>query len=155
MCVGIALALSDLPVPFFEEHGLKSRVHDRGGELEVQFHSWQQPRVLPVRHEGKLVLARWGVSRGERSPLPPTGWTWRATVASGYWAEAGAEPVIIPASLGLEGGVWFPILEGVEGLLVRDGRGRPVVYMLCEPPTHYYKVMTRSKRMPALVGQRY
>ncbi len=51
--------------------------------------------------------------------------------------------------------VWLPVLEGMEGLPVRDGRGRLVVYMVCEPPTEYYAVMTRSKRMPALVGQRY
>ncbi len=102
-----------------------------------------------------MILARRDAWRGETPPLPPTGWTWRETVESVYWAEAGAEPVVIPASLGLEGGVWFPITQGIEGLMVRDGRGRPVVYMVCEPPMDYYAVMTRSKRMPALVNQRY
>jgi hypothetical protein len=108
-----------------------------------------------VRHAGRLILARWGVSRRERSALPPTGWTWLSTVESGFWAEAGAEPVIIPATLGLEKGVWFPILIGVRGLLVRDEAGGPVVYMICERSVHYFRIMTRSDRMPRLVCQRY
>jgi hypothetical protein len=61
--------------------------------------------------------------------------------------------VVIPAALGLDWGVWFPIRAGVRGLVVRDERGRPVVYVLCEPATHYYQVMTRSPWMPVLVGE--
>src|SRR5262245_36009361 len=130
MCVGIALALSEIPVTVFEERQLEKRVHDRGGEPEVQFLYWHAERVLPVRHAGRLILAQWGMRRGVRSALPVTGWTWQATVESGYWVEAGAEPVVIPATLGLEKGIWFPILIGVRGLLVHDERGRPVVYMI-------------------------
>jgi hypothetical protein len=36
---------------------------------------------------------------------------------------------------------------------VRDNRGEAVVYVLVEPSTHYYKVMTRSPWMPSLVGE--
>jgi hypothetical protein len=96
-----------------------------------------------------------GVSRRDRSALPCTGWTWQATVESGYWAEAGAEPVVIPGTLGVEKGIWFPITQGVHGLLVHDEEGRRVVYMVCEKSTHYFRIMTRSERMPVLVGQRY
>src|SRR5262245_49424512 len=135
MCAGIALALSEIPVPLFEQYGLERRVHNRGGELEVQFLYWHAPRVLPVRHGDQMFLARWGVTRAERSELPCTGWTWQATVESGYWAEAGAEPVVIPATLGVEKGIWFPITQGVRGLMVRDEEGRRVVYMICEPST--------------------
>src|SRR5262245_41841028 len=106
MCVGIALALSEIPVPLFEQHQLEQRVHKRGGELEVQFLYWHTPRVLPVRYGGQLILARWGVTRAEKSVLPCTGWTWQTTVESGFWAEAGAEPVVIPASLAVEKGIW-------------------------------------------------
>src|SRR5262245_52238568 len=31
--------------------------------------------------------------------------------------------------------------EGVRGLLARDEEGRPVAYMVCEPSTHYYRIM--------------
>ena len=54
----------------------------------------------------------------------------------------------------LEGGVWFRIQQGIRGLLVPDERGLAVVYMICEPASHYYQVMTRSRRMPVLIEQR-
>jgi hypothetical protein len=38
---------------------------------------------------------------------------------------------------------------------VQDEAGLDVVYMLCEPASHYFRVMTRSERMPVLVGERY
>jgi hypothetical protein len=31
--------------------------------------------------------------------------------------------------------------------------GGPAVYMICEPATRYYRVMTRSAWMPALIGE--
>ena len=49
--------------------------------------------------------------------------------------------------------MWFRVREGVRGVLVRDERGQPVVYVLVEPASHYYQVMTRSGWMPALVGE--
>ena len=57
--------------------------------------------------------------------------------------------------MGLDRGVWFRVREGVRGVVVRDESGGPVVYVLCEPATHYYQVMTRSEWMPALVGERF
>jgi hypothetical protein len=41
----------------------------------------------------------------------------------------------------------------MHGLMVADEQGRDVVYMICEPATHYYRVMTRSSRMPALIDE--
>jgi hypothetical protein len=55
--------------------------------------------------------------------------------------------------LGLERGVWFLIPEGIRGVLVRDERGRPHVYMLTQPASHYYQIMTRNPRMPVLLGE--
>jgi hypothetical protein len=54
---------------------------------------------------------------------------------------------------GLESGIWFRIRQGVRGVLVRDERGRDVVYVVCEPAHHDYGVMTKSRRMPVLVGE--
>ncbi|HKB37948.1 MAG TPA: hypothetical protein VKD72_15990 [Gemmataceae bacterium] len=45
--------------------------------------------------------------------------------------------------------------RAVEGLLIRDEEGRPVVYMVCEPSTHSSRIMTGCDRMPVLVDQRY
>jgi hypothetical protein len=49
---------------------------------------------------------------------------------------------------------WIAVRQGVQGLLVRDAAGMPVVNALCEPASHYYEVMTRSKWAPVLVGER-
>jgi len=70
------------------------------------------------------------------------------------WGKLGAEPVEIPATLLLDGTLWYGVRQGVQGLLARDEQGRPHVYMLCEPATYYYRVMTRSRRMPVLIGER-
>jgi hypothetical protein len=43
---------------------------------------------------------------------------------------------------------------GIRGILVPDERGVAVVYMLCEPASHHYQVMTQSRRMPVLIDQR-
>jgi hypothetical protein len=97
---------------------------------------------------------RWGNRRGESRFLPRTGWTWLTTVEEGYWRNL--EPVLvdIPATVGLERGVWFRIRQGIRGLLVPDEPGLAVCYMLCEPASHYYQVMTRSNRMPVLIEER-
>ena len=71
----------------------------------------------------------------------------------GGWNDLGATEVVIPATAGLEGGIWFRIRQGVRGVLVRDERGRDVVYVVCEPAHHDYGVMTKSRRMPVLVGE--
>jgi hypothetical protein len=56
--------------------------------------------------------------------------------------------------MGLEQGIWFRVRQGIRGLLVRDEHGVEAAYMLCEPASHYFGVMTRSERMPVLVGDR-
>jgi hypothetical protein len=140
-------------VELIEQHGLQRRVHDRGGEPEVRFLLADRERVLPVWLDGRLQIARWGNRRGQSPGLPCTAWARLATLEAGGWAELGAAEVVIPAALGLDRGVWFQIREGVRGLAVSDEHGRPVVYVLCEPASHYYAVMTRSDWMPLLVGE--
>lgn len=38
-------------------------------------------------------------------------------------------------------------------MLVRTPVGEPVVYLLCQPATRYYRVMCRAEWMPVLVGE--
>jgi len=154
MCTGIALAYSALPLELIQRHGLRGRVHERGGEWEVQFLYRHAPRWLPVWHEGRLRVVRWGCRRGESRVLPCTGWTWQATVAAGGWAWCQAEPVDIPATLALERGIWYHVRQGLRGLLVADEHGVATAYIICEPASHYYEVMTRSRWMPVLIGER-
>jgi hypothetical protein len=86
--------------------------------------------------------------------LPSTGWAWLATLEAGGWAPWEPELVDIPATFALEGGVWYAVRQGVRGLLAQDEKGEPVAYVLCEPATRYYHVMTRSERMPVLIAER-
>jgi hypothetical protein len=154
MCLGIALAFGELPTELIDRHGLARRVHERGGEREVRFlYRDRQPR-LPVWRDGRLQIVRWGNGTGRSRTLPRTGWTWQATIDEGYWRQLEPVPVDIPATLGLERGVWFRIRQGIRGLLVPDEGGAAVVYMICEPASHYYQVMTRSARMPALIDEK-
>ncbi len=154
MCVGIALAWSELPTELIGRHGLERRVHERGGEREVRFYFRDRSPRLPIWRDGRLEIARWGNGRGDSRFLPRTGWTWLSTVQEGYWRELGPIAVDIPATIGLERGVWYRIRQGIRGILVPDERGHAVVYMICEPASHYYQVMTRSNRMPVLIEER-
>jgi hypothetical protein len=151
MCVGVALAASELPVTLAE--GLADRVHDRGGEKEVRFLWRAVPALLPVWWDGRLRVVRWGNRDRSERKLPPTGWTWRATVEAGRWSSLEPEPVDVPATHGLMNGVWYRVKQGMRGLLVRDRGGQPTVYLVCEPASRYYRVMTRSDWMPVLVGE--
>ncbi|GAC1451483.1 MAG: hypothetical protein NVSMB9_36440 [Isosphaeraceae bacterium] len=154
MCTGIALAWSELPTELIGRHELGRQAHGRGGEGEVRFLYRDRRPQLPVWRDGRLQIVRWGNSRGQSRFLPRTGWTWLETINEGGWKGLDAVPVDIPATLGLERGVWFRVRQGVRGLLVPDERGIAVVYMICEPASHYYQVMTRSPRMPVLIDER-
>ena len=60
-----------------------------------------------------------------------------------------------PGEFALDGrGVWYKDHLGVRGLLVPDERGCAVAYLICEPSSHYYQVMTGSQRMPVFHHQR-
>ncbi|HEY1190716.1 MAG TPA: hypothetical protein VGE74_24000 [Gemmata sp.] len=153
MCTAIALAYSELPLLLMDEHGLDARIHDRGGEKEIRFYWQARPPALPVWWDGALRIVKWGNRDRAERKLPPTGWTWRDTVEDGKWAALAPEPVFVPANFALMNGVWFKVKQGMQALLVHDRAGAPVVYMLCEPATRYYQVMTRSEWMPTLVGE--
>jgi hypothetical protein len=154
MCAAISLAWSSLPTELIGRHELARRIHDRGGEREIQFwYSDRAPR-LPIRCDGQLQIVRWGNGRGESRVLPRSGWTWQSSIEDGIWRNLDALPVDIPAMLGYERGTWYTIHQGIRGLLVPDERGNAVVYMICEPASHYYRIMTRSTRMPIFIEQR-
>jgi len=152
---GIALSWNALPLEVLEQDDLRRRVHERGGEREVQFLFRDHTPILPIWHEGHLRLITWGNRRRESRRLPCTGWTWLATVEAGGWSGCNAEPIDIPATMGLENGVWYQVRQGIRGLLVHDESSTPRVYMICEPASYYYRVMTRSHWMPVLIGERF
>ncbi len=73
MLMAVAVSYSTLPLRLIERHRLDEKVHERGGEREVQFH-FRGAAVLPVWHEGQLRVVRWGCRRGESRFLPVGGW---------------------------------------------------------------------------------
>lgn len=80
-----------------------------------------------------------------------SGYTWLKTLEAGEWVNA--EEVKILATAGTRDGIWFPIRSGIRGMLA-ELDGDRAVYMLVEPSTYYFKIMTRSERMPVLIGEK-
>lgn len=140
---GIALSLSDVPELLIEQHGLTRLIHDRGGERELRFLRRVRQPILPVWHDGQLRIVAWG-----GQPPAQCGLTWLRTLEAGEWRSYEPEPVEIPAAAALENGVWYRVRQGIQGLLVGQR-----VFVLVQPSTYYYRVMTRSRRMPVLVGE--
>lgn len=154
MCLGIAIAGSELPTELIGRYGLDRRFYLRGERPEYRFLFRDRRPRLPVWRDGRLQVVRWGNSRGQSRFLPRTGWTWRETIEQGGWRGSGAISVDIPASFGLERrGVWYLIEQGIRGLLVPDERGYAVAYMICQPSSHYYQIMTSAPRMPVFIDQ--
>src|SRR5450755_3861051 len=83
---GVALRWSDLPLPLIERYKLSERIHERGGEREIRFLYRDPNPVLPVLHEGRLQIVRWGIRGGKRNRLPRGGWIKLASVEAGTWA---------------------------------------------------------------------
>lgn len=151
MCTALALPVSELPDEVVET--LHARVYTRGDQKEVRFYLRAVPALLPVWWNGRLQVVRWGNRDRAERKLPTTGWTWRETVEAGRWSALEPEPVEVPAAYGLMNGVWYRVKQGMRGLLVRTRAGEPVVFLICEPSTRYYRVMTRAEWMPVLVGE--
>lgn len=149
MLRGIALAQHLLPVHLAAGLAL----HNRGGEGEYQF--LYRDRLLPVWDDGQLRFVPWGCRRDESRLLPPCHSTWLATVEAGGWNRFPTRPVEIPATLILEGAVWTFVTQGLRGLLATDENMADHVYVICEPASYYYRVMTRGEWMPVLIGESF
>jgi len=61
--------------------------------------------------------------------------------------------VKIIASFGWSNGVWFQVRDGIHGILVHDEDGKAYCFMLTQPATHYFNIMTGAERMPVLINQ--
>jgi hypothetical protein len=156
VCLGIAMAGSEVPTELIGRCGLARHLHLRGGRQPEYrfFYRARRPR-LPVIRDGDLFFPRWGNRRGQSRGLPRTGWTWLETVRGGGWRRFGAVPVDIPARYAVDGrGGWYVSRQGIRRLLAPDERGCAVAYVICEPASHYYRVMTGSDRMPVFIGER-
>jgi len=152
MFQGLALNRCDLSDALIEQHRLMSRVTLRSasGNGEIHFLHRARPRLIPAWYQGELCVLPWGCSV---SGFPRDGMIERDSIAEGKWQSIPFEHVVIPATLGLDRGVWYQIREGIQGVIHRRGR-EAYVFMLLEDASHYYQVMTRSDKMPVLIGER-
>lgn len=153
MCFGIALPIDALPEELVQQHQHRLVLREPGASRELRFLFRDPQAELPAWHGNRLAIYPWGNRDNAASRLPRTGWCRLESLEAGNWRHLRPEPVDIPAFLGLEKGVWFQIVEGIRGILVEDEQGRPHVYMLTQPASHYYQIMTRHDRMPVLLGQ--
>lgn len=153
MCKGISILRSRIKQELFDRYELEERVTSRGGEPELHFMYTDRVVLLPVLQDGQLTIMEWGNRGNKESKLPRTGWCRTESLEAGKWKWLRPEAVEIPADFGLEKGVWFQIIQGLRGVVVKDELKRPHVYMLTQPASHYYEIMTKHDRMPQLIGQ--
>jgi hypothetical protein len=130
---------------------------ERTGQVRSLYWQRGQP-VLPVlagdgegdRSSG-LELVRWG-NRDKEAPFPQTGWARVDSIEAGKWNHLRPKPVLIPVSYGVEKGKWFPIDQGIKGVLVQR-KGEERVYMLTADATPEFLGVTKHERMPILQDQ--
>ena len=154
VCAGVAIPWDDLPTHLLARPEVRRRRYRRGSARpEARFLSWEPDRVLPVLWQGQLRLLPWGARRGDKSGLPCTTLALRESVERGRWSAFVPELAMVPASFAFDAGVWFHVEHGVQALVACGQDERLAAYILVEPSSHYYRVMTRSRWMPCLVGQ--
>ena len=154
MCEGILVPRLTIPDALVADGGLNNHIVTPapGADPIVQFLYRDQRAVLPVWWDGQLRILPWG-NRNKASKLPRTGCCWQENLDAGRWGWLRPEAVEIPACCGFEKGVWSQVQEGLHGVAVRDEHGQPHAYVITQPATHYYAIMTRSERMPVLLNQ--
>lgn len=151
---GISLSWRLLPQAVIDEYRLHDRIITRGkgSDPEIRFvYRCRQP-VLPVWYGGELRIFKWG-HPGRGSPLPRSAVIGHESLHDGELRELEPETIDIPATFGWDRGIWFRVTQGVQGVLVRDQDGTPVIYVVTRQATHYYQVMTRNEREPLLIGE--
>lgn len=151
---GISLSWRHLPESLIERHGLQGRRYCRGegSDPEYQFLFRGRSPVLPVWYGDELRIFNWATPN-RHSPLPRRHVIGHEVLHAGDWRELEPEEVEIPATFGLDKGIWYRVTQGVQGVLVRDGDGTPIVYVVTRAATHYYQVMTRNSREPVFIGE--
>ncbi len=151
---GISLSWRLLPIMLVERHGLQDKAVSRGNgaDIEYRFLACERRPVLPVWYGGELQIVPWATHQ-RTSPLPRRRTITLESLEAGELQNLQPESVEIPATFGLDHGIWYRITQAVQGVLVRASDGSPVVYVVTREATHYYQVMTRNNREPILIGE--
>ena len=154
MCTGITIAKRDIPAKLIQKHQLEERMIQRSetAEKEILFMQRHRRPLLPVFYQGELRILPWG-NRQRNSNAPMDQWCDVATLESGAWSMYHTESAEIQANFGLERGVWFQIREGIKGTIIHDQHEHPYAYMLLQPSSHYYQVMTGYEKESVFLGE--
>ena len=140
MCTKVRFHPQDIPNIFLE-----ALCAFQNGD-EIVMHVDNPKAALLVERNGQIQLLPWG--NKSKAKLPKTGFCKEESIKEGKWRWMNPETVKILAFAGWSHGVWFQVKVGIQGMLVQNR-----VYMITRPSSHYYKVMTGSERMPALIDQ--
>lgn len=153
MCQAIALPIDELPEETVQMHKRRIFLRQPAVTREIRFYFRDAQPVIPAWIDSQLSILPWG-NASKVSRLPCTGWCRQEDLESGLWQHLHPILIEIPATLGLEKNVWYLIPEGgLRGIIVRDERRQPRVYLVTQPASHYYEIMTRHNRMPLFVGR--
>lgn len=154
MCTGITVGRHAVPEKLIKKYNLEERLIQRSEQAEKEILFMQRHRfpLLPVFYQGEVHIMPWGNHDREKN-VPVAWWGELSTLQSGAWSHFSPEPAEILGSFGLERGVWFQIPQGIKGVVIHDQRQRPYVYMLLQPASHYYEVMTGYQREPVFIGE--
>lgn len=145
MCTQVRFHCYDIP-----NHVLEHLLDHQHGN-EVLMHVNAPKASLLIEHQGSYQWLPWGNKKEPQ--LPKTGFCKEESLREGKWQWLHPQQVRIVASAAWANGVWFQVKVGIHGLLIQDSKGQRRVYMLTREATHYYSIMTGSKRMPALMDQ--
>ncbi|MDD4319680.1 MAG: hypothetical protein PHW10_05155 [Candidatus Peribacteraceae bacterium] len=148
MCGGIAILVRSVPSALLEREGLQLIGNAGADESMLLFHYRDPVPRLPALHGEDLDIFSWGNRNDKESRLPRTGWCKAESLEAGKWQWLHPEEVLIPAVRGVEKGVWFPVANGIRGVLVRDEGNIAHVYMLTQAASPDYLAMTKHERMP-------
>ena len=112
---------------------------------------WHKQPVLPVELQGEKTLIEWG-NRDKSIKLPKTGWARLESLEAGKWNYLNPQVVKIPAALGYEKKVWFPLESEIRGVLITKDE-LTKVYMITQTATDEYKILTGHDRMPRMMKE--
>lgn len=153
----IALSIRELPARYQSHPAITARLWRRceADEEEVVFRyrGKPSPPLLPVIYQDQFRIVRWGNPQRHSRHLLPTGTVHAKDLAKPAWKRLQPQDVIIQAQALLHRNVWITVIEGIRGVCVFDEHGIASAYMVIEPATDYYQIMTKSGVMPKLIGE--
>ncbi len=146
MCI---LAVRFLKFDFSDQDLFKKNLKILGEEVLIRVND--KNAYLSVYYDGKIELVEWGIQFPKNNKK--IFFCKKESLISGKWAFVFKKNVQVNASFALSRGVWFQVRQGLSAVMMKNINGEKCVCIITEPSTHYFEIMTGSKRMPVLINQ--